>query len=259
MSIFSDDDTNSTESDGEYDSARNSDVYMRMEDDVDAPDDVDLNGDVNIGRDDDDETEEDKEEEDEKEEEVVMEEDEEEEEDEDQDEDEDEDNGKEPWTIGPGEMVNTSADDVDTMVDDQPTVLPEQGHVMREHTSWPQCQVPAQRPQTLEPRLPLQTWETDSLIGLDLFGIVTPHKPCPAAPTLQEDETAGNTSDVDVEQQLLGELACGDSLPNAPLPHLPLPDVPVPDVPLHDVPLPNFPLPDVPLPEACPDGSRGEG
>jgi hypothetical protein len=45
----------------------------------------------------------------------------------DEDEEEDEDNGKEPRTIGQGEMVNTSADDVDTMVDDEPTVLPEQG------------------------------------------------------------------------------------------------------------------------------------
>jgi hypothetical protein len=40
---------------------------------------------------------------------------------------EDEDNGKEPLTIGQGEMVNISADHVDTMVDDEPTVLPEQG------------------------------------------------------------------------------------------------------------------------------------
>jgi hypothetical protein len=32
--------------------------------------------------------------------------------------DEDEDDGKEPRTIGQGEMVNTSADNVDTMVDD---------------------------------------------------------------------------------------------------------------------------------------------
>jgi len=45
----------------------------------------------------------------------------------DEDEEEDEDNGKEPRTIGQGEMVNTSADDVDTMGDDEPTVLPERG------------------------------------------------------------------------------------------------------------------------------------
>ena len=57
-----------------------------------------------------------------------------EEEDEDEEEDQDEDDGKEPQTIGQGEMVNTSADDVDTIIDDQPIVLPEQGQEMREHT-----------------------------------------------------------------------------------------------------------------------------
>jgi hypothetical protein len=42
-----------------------------------------------------------------------------------EDEEEDKDNGKEPRTIGQGEMVNTSADDADGMVDDEPTVLTE--------------------------------------------------------------------------------------------------------------------------------------
>jgi len=42
-----------------------------------------------------------------------------------EEEDEDEDDGKKPRTIGQGEMVNTSAENVDTMVDDQPIVLPE--------------------------------------------------------------------------------------------------------------------------------------
>jgi hypothetical protein len=102
---------------------------------------------------------------------------------------------------------------------------------------------------------------------------VTPQKPRPVAPTLREGEAAGNTSDVDVEQQLLGKLAGGDCLPDGPLPDVPLADVPLPDVPLPDVPLPDVPLPDVPfpdvplpdvplpvvpLPEARPDGSVGE-
>jgi hypothetical protein len=45
--------------------------------------------------------------------------------------------------IGQGEMVNTSADDADTMVDDERTVLPEPGQVMEqgqemyEHTARP--------------------------------------------------------------------------------------------------------------------------
>ena len=43
-------------------------------------------------------------------------------------------------------------------------------------------------------------------------------------PTLWEAEAAGNTSDVDVDQQLLGESPGGDSLPNVPLPDVPLPD-----------------------------------
>jgi hypothetical protein len=62
-------------------------------------------------------------------------------------------------------------------------------------------------------------------------------------PTLPEAEAAGNTLDVDVDQQLLIESAGGDSLP----------DVPLPDVSFSDVP-----LPDVPVPDACPDGPVGE-
>jgi hypothetical protein len=190
--------------------------------------------------------EEDEEGEDEKEEEDV-------DEDEEEDEDKDEDNGKEPRTIGQGEMVNTSADDADTMVDDQPTVLTKQGQEMHEHTLQPQPPAPAPRPQTPEPRPLPQTPETHTLSGLEFLGLVRPQKPRPAAPTLREAEAAGNTSDVDVEQQLLGELAGGNSLPIVPLS-----DVPLPDVPLLDIPLADVPIPKVPLPEARPDGSVGE-
>jgi len=117
---------------------------MRMEDDVDAPDLVDLDGDVDMDRDcdadeEEDEEVEDEEKEDEQEGEV---------EDEDGEEDKDEDDGKEPQTIGQGEMVNTSADDADTMVDDEPSLLPKQGQVMQEHTPRPQLLAPASRPQT---------------------------------------------------------------------------------------------------------------
>jgi hypothetical protein len=87
---------------------------------------------------------------------------------------------------------------------------------------------------------------------------VTPQKPRSAAPTLQDAEAAGNTSDVDVEQQLLGEVVAGDGLPNGPLPDVPVPDVPLPDVRLPDVLHPDFPPPDVPHTEVCPDGSEGE-
>ena len=74
----------------------------------------------------------------------------------DEDEEEDEDNGKEPRTIGQGEMVNKSADNADTMVDEEPTLLPEQGQEMelgqemREHTPRPQPPAPCPRRQTLE-------------------------------------------------------------------------------------------------------------
>jgi hypothetical protein len=64
-------------------------------------------------------------------------------------EEEDEDDGKEPRTFGQGEMVNTSADDVDTMVDDRPILLPEQGQEMRKPR--PQPAAPGQRAQTPEP------------------------------------------------------------------------------------------------------------
>jgi len=66
LSISSDVDTYSTESSGEYVSERDSDVDMRIEDDVDTPDGIDLDGDVDMETDC--EAEEDEEEEDEKEE-----------------------------------------------------------------------------------------------------------------------------------------------------------------------------------------------
>jgi len=142
-----------------------------------------------------------------------------EEEDEDEEEDPDEDDGKEPRTLVQSEMVNPSANDVDTMVDDQPLVLPEQGQETREHT--PRAEPPEPRPQP-------QTLETHPLSGLEHLGLVTPQKPRPAVPTLRQAEAAGNTSDVDVDvdvdQQLLIESAGGDSLPNVPLPNVPLPE-----------------------------------
>jgi len=232
---------------------------MRMEDDVDAPDDVDLDGDVDMGRNGNDDKEEDEEEEDEQkenEEEV-------EEEDEDEEEDMDEDDGKEPRTIGQGEMVNTSADDADTMVDDEPPMLLEQGQEMREHSPRPQPPAPSPLPQTPEPPPQPRTQETYTQSGLKFLVLVTPQKRRPAAPTLREAEAARNTSAVDVEQQLLGESASGYSLPDADLPDVPLPDVPLPDVPLPDASVPDVPLPHVPvaavsLAQARPDGSVGE-
>jgi len=144
VSISSDDDTYSTvESDGEYNSDHDSDVDMCMQDDMDAPCSIDLDGDADMARDGDNEKEDDQEEEDEEEKDEEY-------DDEDEEQDEDEDDGNEPRTIGQGEMVNLSADNVDTIIDDHPIVLPEQGQEMREHTPRPQPPPSAPRPHTLE-------------------------------------------------------------------------------------------------------------
>jgi hypothetical protein len=62
------------------------------------------------------------------------------------------------------------------------------------------------------------------------MGLKTLHTLRPAVPTLQEAEAAGNTSDVDIDQLLLGKLAVGFSLTNVPLPNVPLPNAPLLDV-----------------------------
>jgi len=72
-------------------------------------------------------------------------------------------------------------------------------------------------------------------------------------PILQEVEAAGNTTDVDVDQQLEIESAGGDSLTDVPLSNVPLLDISLPYVLLPDVV-----LPDVSLAEACPDSSASE-
>jgi len=69
--------------------------------------------------------------------------------------------------------------------------------------------------------------------GAAVFGACEAQKPRPAAPTLQQFEASGNTTDVDVELQLLRELAGANSVHDV---HHP--DVPLADVPLSDVRLP---------------------
>jgi len=153
MSVSSDDDTNSTEeSDGKYDPELDCVVDMRMEDDAETPDRVDFDGDVDMERDGENDEEEDEQGEDEEEE----------------DEDEEEDNGKEPWTIGLGEMVNTSAENEDAMVDDQQIVQSEQGQEMCENTPRPQPPAPAPRPQT--PSLSYDH-ELSRLVGWSFCGL----------------------------------------------------------------------------------------
>jgi len=206
MSIFPDDDTDSTESDNKYDSEHDPDVDMLMEDDVNEPDGVDLNGDADTRRDSGDEEVEDEHEEDEDE-----------VEDTDEEEDKDEDDRKKPRTISQEDMVNTSADNVETMVDNQSIVVPEQRHGMRIHT--PRLQPPAPAPWPQTPEHYPWPWppETHPLSGLQHLGLLTTQNAHPAVPALQKVEAAGNTSDVDVEQQLLGESAGGDCHFGVPL------------------------------------------
>jgi hypothetical protein len=92
----------------------------------------------------------------------------------DEEEEEDEDNGNEPRTIGQGEMVNTSADDADTMVEDQPTVVPEQGQEMREHPTRPQPPASAAWPQTPHSRPRPETPETHTVSGLEFLPPMMP-------------------------------------------------------------------------------------
>jgi len=122
---------------------------------VDALQSVDLYGDEDMKRDGDDYEEEDENKNDKEE----------EEEDEAEEEDQDEDDGKEPRTLGQGEMLDTSADDVDTMVEDQPIVLPEQGQEMREHTPQPHTPAPTPRPQTPEARTQPELWRLIPSVG----------------------------------------------------------------------------------------------
>ena len=203
-----------------------------MEDDVKAPYGVDLDGDVGMEWDGDND-EDDEEEADKLELEVN----------EDDEQDEDEHNGNEPHMTSKGKMVNPSTDYADTMADDQLTMLTEQDLDMRDHSAWPQPLASAPPPQTPE---------TYNITWLEFLGLVTPQKPRPTAATLREAVAAGNISDVDVEQQLLCELAGDDSVPEFRRPDVPLPNVSGPDVLLPDVP-----LPDVPLLDACPAGSVG--
>jgi hypothetical protein len=88
---------------------------------------------------------------------------------------------------------------------------------------------------------------------MDILRLVMPLKVHAAAPNLREVDAAGNISNVNVRQQLLGEVAGGDRLSEVRLPDVPLPAVHLPDVPLLDVP-----LLDVALPEARLDGLVGE-
>jgi hypothetical protein len=185
--------------DSKFDSEHDSDVDMRMENDVDSPDGVDLDGDVDMKRDSDDEEKHD-----------------------DAAEDKDENDGKEPWTIGQGEMVTTLGVDVHPMVDDQPIVLPEQGQEMHDHTQRRHPLASDPVPQTPEPCLQPRTLVTYPLSGLQHLGLVTPQKPTLAVPTLREAEGGGDTMDVDVDQQLLIESAGGDSLPDVPISDVPL-------------------------------------
>jgi hypothetical protein len=95
---------------------------------------------------------------------------------------------------------------------------------MREHTPRPQPPASASQPQTTGPRPRPQTPDTYPLSGLEDLGLVTPQKPRPAVQSQREAEADRNTLDGDVDQQLLGKSAGGNSLPNVPIIDVPLPE-----------------------------------
>jgi len=133
-----------------------------------------------------------------------------------EDEYKDEDDGKEPGTIGQGQMVSTSADDVDTMVKDHPNVLAEEGNKMCDHTQWPYCLAPATWPQTQEPHPRPQTLQTHPVSGLKDLGLVMAQRSHSAVPTRLQDKAARNNIVVDVDQKLVGESNGSISLPDVP-------------------------------------------
>jgi len=59
--------------------------------------------------------------------------------------------------------------------------------------------------------------------------LLVPPKSHPAVTSLGDAKAAGNTSEDDVEEQLLSMLASGESLTNVPLPDVPPPDVALPE------------------------------
>lgn len=156
MSICLDDDTNSTEQlDGNYAPDHDSSMEMHMDNTRDAQYGVDLNDDVDIQMDSDNEEEESGEEDDEKD------------EDEDEEKDGDEHNGKEPQMIAQGGMVNTLADDADSMLNTQPIILPKRGPGMSDCTPQLEPLAPTPWPETPEPRPPPQTPVTPPHSGLE--------------------------------------------------------------------------------------------
>jgi len=163
---------------------------MRMEDDMDAPCGVDLVCDEGLTRDSDDFEEEVEDIEDE----AV------EEEEEKEEEDENVNDGKEPRTIGQGEIVTTSADNVDAMIVNQPIMIPEQGQEMEKHTPGPQLPEPAPWPETPQPCPPPQTPEIHPLTWLESFGLVMAQICCAGLPAPQGSEGARITLDVNVNQ-----------------------------------------------------------
>jgi hypothetical protein len=106
--------------------------------------------------------------------------------------------------IDPWGRVNISADGVDTAAEDLAMVLwrPEQRREVRQETP---DSLASPRPQT-PPDLGLNR--------LERLGLVTPQKPRPEVPAHRMDRSPGATgSDLDVDQQLLGESGSGSKLP----------------------------------------------
>ena len=105
---------------------------------------------------------------------------------------------------GKREMVNSSADDANTIVDDEQTMLPEQGQEKCDHIR--QLQLPAHtlRLKTPEPPTRPPTPQTHTLSGRVFLEVMTPYTYHPAAQSLREAEAAGNSLDFNVQQQIHG-------------------------------------------------------
>jgi hypothetical protein len=114
-------------------------------------------------------------------------------------------------------MVNTSADDVDTMVDDQPIIVPDQGQVIHEHTPRAKPLASAPWPQSPEPHPRAQTLETNPPNGLQHLRLVRAQNPQLVVQTLREADAARNTADEDVNQHLVTVSLMSLSLMSYPL------------------------------------------
>jgi hypothetical protein len=108
-------------------------------------------------------------------------------------EDENKDDGQEPQMVGQGEIVNTSADDVDLMVDNQPIILPAQCKEMCKDSLQHQPLAAGPWPLSREPHPGPHPPESHPLSRLHNVDLVTAQNPRPAVATLNDTDAARST------------------------------------------------------------------